>query len=126
MRFWFLLLVLGWRMRWLAKNNSAFQEKLEDKNIVLQFRTESGSVSRYYIMRNMAVVPCGGMHPQPDMCMSFKSAKYAFKTIMNASKDKSAFMVGMAARDIVVTGDAQEMMWFMSLMKFLPPQKKKS
>ena len=125
MKFWFLLLVLGWRMRWLAKNNSAFQEKLENKDIVLQFRTESGKVSRYYIIRDVSVRPCGGMHPKPDMCLSFKTASYAFDTIMNDSKDKMAFMKGMGIKDIVVTGDPQEMMWFMSLMKFLPPKKKK-
>lgn len=125
MKFWFLLLVLGWRMRWLAKNNDAFKEKLEDKDIILQFRTESGKVARYYIIREMRVRPCAGMHPKPDMCMSFKDAAYAFDTIMNASKDKMAFMKGMGSKDIVVTGDPQEMMWFMSLMKFLPPKKKK-
>ena len=44
---------------------------------------------------------------------------------MNASKDKMAFMKGMGTKDIVVTGEAQEMMWFMSLIKFFPPKKKK-
>lgn len=125
MKFWFLLLVLGWRMRWLAKHNDAFKEKLEEKDMILQFRTESGKVARYYIFKDQSVRPCGGMHPKPDMCMSFKDAKYAFDTIMNASKDKMAFMKGMGSKDIVVTGDPQEMMWFMSLMKFLPPKKKK-
>ena len=125
MKFWFLLLVLGWRMRWLANNNDAFKEKLEEKDIILQFRTESGKVARYFIIKNQTVKPFAGIHPQPNMCMSFKNARYAYATIMNASKDKMAFMKGMGTKEIVVTGEAQEMMWFMSLIKFFPPKKKK-
>lgn len=125
MKFWFLLLILGWRMRWLANHNDAFKEKLEEKDTILQFRTESGKVARYYIIRDLKVKPFAGIHPKPNMCMSFKDAAYAYSTIMNASKDKMAFMKGMGTKDIVVTGEAQEMMWFMSLIKFFPPKKKK-
>ena len=125
MQFWFLLLVLGWRLRWLANNNDAFKEKLEEKDIILQFRTASGMVARYFIIKNQTVKPFAGIHPQPNMCMSFKNAQYAYATIMNASKDKMAFMKGMGTKEIVVTGEAQEMMWFMSLIKFFPPKKKK-
>lgn len=125
MKFWFLLLVLGWRMRWLANNNDAFKEKLEEKDIILQFRTESGKVARYFKIKDLKVKPCGGIHPKPSMCMAFKDAKYAYNTIMNASKDKMVFMKGMGSKEIVVTGEAQEMMWFMSLIKFFPPKKKK-
>jgi hypothetical protein len=125
MKFWFLLLILGWRMRWLANHNDAFKEKLEGKDIILQFRTESAKVARYYIIKNQKVKPIAGIHPKPNMCMAFKDAKYAFETIMSASKDKMAFMKGMGSKDIVVTGEAQEMMWFMSLIKFFSPKKKK-
>ena len=125
MKFWFLLLVLGWRMRWLANNNDAFKEKLEEKDTVLQFRTESGKVARYFVIRDQKVKPCGGIHPKPNMCMSFKDAQYAFKAIMNVKKDKMAIMKGMGTKEIVVTGEAQEMMWFMGLVKFFPPKKKK-
>lgn len=126
MKFWFLLVILGWRMRWLGNNNDGFKEKLEGKDVVLQFRTEKGNVARHYIIRNMSVRPCGGIHSDPSMCMSFKDAEYAYKTITRASKDKTAFMEGMGNKDIIVSGDPQEMMWFMSLMKFLPPKKKKN
>ncbi len=125
MRFWILLLILGWRMRWLAKHNDAFREKLENKDVVLQFRTASGKVARYYVIQNQSVTPHGGIHPKPNMCMNFRDALYAYETIMKAGKDPMVFMKGMGTKDIVVTGEASEMMWFMSLMKFLPPKKKK-
>ena len=125
MRFWILLLLLGWRMRWLAKHNDAFKEKLANKDTVLQLRTASGKVARYYLIKDEQVAPHGGVHAKPTICLSFRDAKYAYETIMKAGKDQMVFMKGMGTKDIVVTGDPAEMMWFMSLMTFLPPKKKK-
>ena len=125
MRFWILLLILGWRMRWLANNNEKFREKLENKDIVLQLRTASGKVARHYVVKDLKVVPHGGVHAKPNISLSFRDAQYAYETIMKASKDQMVFMKGMGSKDIVVNGDPAEMMWFMSLMKFLPPKKKK-
>lgn len=125
MKFWILLLILGWRMRWLAKHNDAFREKLAGKDIVLQLRTASGKVARHYVIRNETVTPHGGVHPKADIALTFRDAAYAYDTILKAGKDKMVFMKGMGSRDIVVNGDPAEMMWFMSLMKFLPPKKKK-
>lgn len=125
MRFWILLLLLGWRMRWLANHNDAFKDKLTGKDTVLQLRTASGKVARYYVIKDEQVTPHGGVHPKPTICLSFRDAKYAYETIMKAGKDQMVFMKGMGTKDIVVTGDPAEMMWFMSLMRFLPPKKKK-
>lgn len=125
MRFWILLLILGWRMRWLAKHDEKFREKLAGKDIVLQLRTASGKVARYYVIKDQQVAPHGGVHAKPSIALSFRDAKYAYETIMKAGKDQMVFMKGMGTKDIVVNGDPAEMMWFMSLMKFLPPKKKK-
>ena len=125
MRFWILLLILGWRMRWLAKHNEQFREKLENKDIVLQMRPASGKVARYYIVKDQAVAPHGGLHDKPSIALTFRDALYAYETIMKAGKDPMVFMKGMGSKDIVVNGEPAEMMWFMSLMKFLPPKKKK-
>lgn len=125
MRFWILLLILGWRMRWLAKNNENFRDKLQNKDIVLQLQTASGKVARHYIIRDQRVVPVGGLHDKPTINLSFRDALYAYETIMKAGKDPMVFMKGMGSKDIVVSGDPADMMWFMSLMKFLPPKKKK-
>ena len=125
MRFWILLLILGWRMRWLARHNEKFREKLANKDIILQLRTASGKVARYYVVRNDTVSPHGGLHSQPTIALTFRDARYAYDTIMKAGKDQMVFMKGMGSKDIVVNGDPAEMIWFMSLMKFLPPKKKK-
>lgn len=125
MKFWFLLWVLGLRMSWLSRKNEDFQRKLEGQDIVLQFRTESGNVARHYVVKNGNVHANPGLADSPSMTLAFRDAEFAYDTIMAASKDPSIFMQGMQAQDIKVTGDVGLMMWFMGLMKYLPPKKKK-
>ena len=124
MRFWILLWLLGWRMRWLARHNGDFKNKLDGKNVVIQFRTADGRVARYYQVQQQAMRSVSGQHPQPTIGMTFKDAGFAFDVIVKTMKDKSAMMQAMGSRDIVLEGDAQEMMWLMSLFKYLPPRKK--
>ena len=42
MKFSLVLLVLGWRLRWLASRNPGFQKQLENRNVVMQWRTFAG------------------------------------------------------------------------------------
>lgn len=125
MRFWILLFLLGWRMRWLAKHNDAFKSKLGEKNAIIQFRTEDGKVARHIIVQQQMLQSISGLHSEPTMCLAFKDAKYAFGLILKTARDRMAIMKAMGSRDVVVTGEAQDMMWFMGLFKFLPPRKKK-
>ncbi|MCG8316416.1 MAG: helicase [Pseudomonadales bacterium] len=125
MKFWFLLWVLGLRMWWLARNSEDFQRKLEDQDIVLQFQTHDGGIARHYVIKQERVHPVSGQHPNPSLTLSFKDAAYAVDTLMRAGKDPMIFMKGMQTQDIKALGDVGLMMWFMGLVKFLKPKKKK-
>jgi len=113
------------RMAWLSRNNEDFQRQLDGKELVLQFRTDSGNVARHYGVSSGRVRHYPGLADKPTMTLSFKDAKFAFQTIMAASKDPSVFMQGMQAQHIKASGDMGLLMWFMGLMKYLPPKKKK-
>jgi hypothetical protein len=41
------------------------------------------------------------------------------------AKDKNAFMAGIQNKDLVISGDFAEVMWFQGLTKYLKPNKKK-
>ncbi|OUS06519.1 hypothetical protein A9Q81_03050 [Gammaproteobacteria bacterium 42_54_T18] len=125
MKFWIMLLILGWRMSWLSRHNEGFQKQLDGKDFVLQFRTIDGGVGRHYQVSNGSVTAFPGVHQQPSMTLSFKDSAYAFETIMAAGKDPAVFMKGMQAQDIKTDGDVSLMMWFMGISKYLPPKKKK-
>jgi len=125
MKFWIMLLILGWRMSWLSRHNEGFQKQLDGKDFVLQFRTTDGGIGRHYHVANGRVIASPGIHQKPSMTLAFKDAGYAFETIMAAGKDPAVFMKGMQAQDIKTDGDVSLMMWFMGISKYLPPKKKK-
>lgn len=125
MKFWIMLLLLGWRMSWLSRHNEGFQKQLEGKDFVLQFRTIDGKVARHYHVANGRVQASPGVNPKPSMTLAFKDSAYAFETIMAAGKDPAIFMKGIQAQDIKTEGDVSLMMWFMGVSKYLPPKKKK-
>lgn len=126
MKFWIMLWLLGLRMWWLARNNEDFQRKLADQDIVLQFQTHDGRIARHYVIKSERVHPFGGQHPEPSLTLSFKDAAFAVDTIQKAGKDPMIFMKGMQTQDIKALGDVGLMMWFMGLVKYLKPKKKKS
>lgn len=125
MKFWLILLVLGWRMRWLAWRSDEFRAKLNGKDMVMQWRTKAGTPARWFHFLPNKVVARSGLHPNASVTLSFDSAAYAVETLMQASKNQMVFMQGMQENKIKIEGDASQLMWFMSLMKYLAPKKKK-
>ena len=124
MKFWLILLVLGWRLRWLAWRNAEFRGKLAGKDMVMQWRTKAGAPARSFHFLPNRIIPRAGLHPNPSVTLSFEDAHYAVKTLMEAGKNQMAFMAGMQEGKIKIEGDASQLMWFMTLMKYIAPKKK--
>ena len=126
MRFWLVMLLLGWRMRWLAWRNPDFRRKLEGRDMVMQWCTMKGAPARWYHFLHGKVISRPGMHQNPSVSVRFESAPYAFETLRQAGRNKMVFMEGMGKGRIRIDGDPGELMWFMSLMKYIAPRKKKA
>ena len=124
MKFWLMLLILGWRLRWLAWRNKEFQQAIVAKDMVMQWRTHAGHPSRWYHFNNGQMRVHGGIHGDPTVTLNFENAKYAADTLMEAGKNQMVFMQGMQEGKIKIEGNAGELMWFMSLMKYIVPKKK--
>lgn len=125
MKFWLMLLVLGWRLRWLAWRNADFRQAIAGKDMVMQWRTQAGHPSRWFQFSNERVVARGGLHPKADVALNFQDAAYAAATLIEAGKNQMVFMQGMQEGKIKIEGNAGELMWFMTLMKYIMPKKKK-
>ncbi|MEE3320749.1 MAG: hypothetical protein VX258_08665 [Pseudomonadota bacterium] len=125
MKFALVLLILGWRLRWLAWRDEGFRKQLENRNVVMQWRTFTGKPARWFHFTPGKVVAKGGINPSPTVTLNFKDADYAFATLKQAGKNQMAFMEGMQAGDIKIEGDPGQLMWFMTLMKFIMPGGKK-
>ncbi|MDX1803088.1 MAG: hypothetical protein R3292_03340 [Alcanivorax sp.] len=125
MRFALVLLILGWRLRWLAWRNAGFRKQLENRNVIMQWRTFAGKPARCFHFTPGKVSVYRGIHSGPSVTLNFRDANYAFHTLMVAGKNQMAFMEGMQAGDIRIEGDPGQLMWFMTLMKFIMPGGKK-
>lgn len=124
MKFRFLLLILGWRMGWLARRREDFRARLEQRDITMQWCTFDGAVARWYHFQPGRVSSHAGLNPEPSITLSFRDADYAVKTLQAAGKSQVAFMEGIQTGDIKIEGDAGHLMWFMTLMKHIAPAKK--
>ena len=123
--FWFILVVLGLRLRWLAWRNPGFRKQLENRDVIMQWRTREGSPARWYHFLPGKVRVGQGLHPSPSVGLEFEDSEYAVQTLKEASKNQAVFMAGMQQGKIKITGDPGHLMWFMTLLKFIAPAKKK-
>jgi len=124
--FRFVLWVLALRLRWLGKHHPEVRKRIAEKHFVMQWRTRSGKPARWFYFRGTGISSGRGLHNAPNTTLNFKDAAYAFRILREASKNQMAFMQGMQAGDIKVEGDAAGLMWFMTLMPYLPPKKRKT
>jgi len=125
MRFWLMMLILGWRLRWLGWRNPDFRKQLENRDVVMQWRTHGGSPARWFHFMPGRVSVGSGVHPKPSVTLNFESAAYAADTLIESGKNQMAFMTGMQQGKIKIAGDPGHLMWFMTLMKYIMPKKKK-
>jgi hypothetical protein len=125
MLFRLLLWVLGWRLHWLSRRHPAFQALLQGKDRrVIQFQTFNGRIARHFWVDDMRFRSRAGTHEQPAMTLAFEDARYAVDTLMGAGRNPMVFMQGVQAQRIRMAGDGMLMMWFVGLVKFLPPARK--
>lgn len=125
MKFRLLLLLLGWRLAWLAGHRDGFRRQLEHRDVVMQWRTFDGTVARWYHFRPGRVDSHGGLHSSPSVTLNFRDDDYAVRVLRAAGRNQMAFMEGMQTGDIKIEGDPGHLMWFMTLMKFITPGKAK-
>ena len=126
MGFRLLMLILAWRLRWLGRHDEEFKQKLQKRQVVMQWRTFAGKPARWYHFQGSGVTSASGLHPQTSVALNFRDAAYAFATLKAAGKNQMVFMEGMQKGHIKIEGDAAQLMWFMSLMKHIMPKKRKS
>lgn len=121
-KFKFLLWALAQMLKKSAKNNPACAEYIDGKDVVFQIQTESGS-GRHFTVKDGKVKSSAGLTEEPTFTLSFKDAATGMSIL--TAKDKNAFMTGIQNKDLVISGNFAEVMWFQGLTKFLKPSKKK-
>lgn len=124
MKFRFLLWMLGRLMAKASRENPAFQQQLEGRDLVFQLHTLDGKLARHFIVKNQRVTSKRGPAEAPAFAIGFKDAAYGFAT-MTAKNKQLAFMQGIQDKAIQIQGNPALVMWFQGLTKYLMPKKKR-
>ena len=128
MLFRFLLWILAWRIRSLAKNNAGFRRVIGDYRVVLQFKTRDGKVQRYYGFDAGKTTSAAGLHPDPTMAFVFNNPKEAMELIRRMGEnpeDKTIFIMAIKEGLLSIEGDMAYLTWFQAISKYFGPEEKK-
>lgn len=125
MLFRLVLWLLALRLRWLGKRNAEVKKRLQQQDFVMQWRTVAGHPARWYNFTPHGITSRKGLHPNAQTSIHFKDASTAMSVLKRSAKNQMVFMEAMQSGDVKVDGDASKLMWFMSIMPFIGPQRQR-
>lgn len=123
MKFRLLLWMLGRLMAKASRDNPAFRQQLEGRDLVFQLHTQDGKIARHFIVSEQRVSSKRGTIADPAFAIGFKDAAYGFATL-TAKNKQLAFMQGIQNKDIQIQGNPALVIWFQGLTKYLRPKRK--
>ena len=118
MKFRFLLWMLGRLMAKASRDNPAFRQQLEGRDLVFQLHTLDGKVARHFIVENQRITSKRGLASAPAFAIGFKDGAYGYATL-TAQNKQLAFMQGIQNKDIQIQGNPALVIWFQGLTKYL-------
>ena len=121
LKFKFLLWMFTQLLRRQIKNNPDCARYVAGKDLVFQIRTDAG-VGRTFTIRKGSIRSVAGLVDQPQFTFSFKDAHKGF-AILSAKDSQAAFLRGLGSKDLTISGNFLEVMWFQGLTAFLQPPK---
>ncbi|WP_241021474.1 helicase [Burkholderia sp. Ac-20353] len=108
-------------MKKQVRKNPNCARYIEGKDLVFQIRTVSG-IGRHFVIQDGAIRSFSGLAAHPRFTLTFKDAAKGFE-ILSSKESQAAFLKGLGSRDLVISGDFLEVMWFQGLTAFLQPLK---
>lgn len=117
MKFKFLLWALTRLLQRAVKNNPACATYVEGKELVFQIQT-LGGIGRNFNIKNGKVGSAAGLTHSPKFTLTFRDATRGF-AILSAKNGKEAFLSALHDKDLVISGDFVEVMWFQGLTEYL-------
>ncbi|MDD7804920.1 MAG: helicase [Endozoicomonas sp. (ex Botrylloides leachii)] len=124
MKFRLMLWALAFLMGRASKKNESFRKQLEGQRLTFQIRSLNGA-SRVYTVKDLQVTSRSGSCQNPTFDIAFQTPEVGFDTF-TAKNTKLAFMEGIQAKKIMISGEFPKVIWFQGLIKYLLPKKKKA
>ena len=120
-KFRFLLWAFAHLLQRKINNDPKAARYVRGKSLSFQIRTASG-VGRHYVIENGVVRSSAGLTNGAQFTLSFINAAKGFE-ILSAKDAQPAFLRGVGRKDLVISGDYLELLWFQGLTAFLQPPK---
>jgi molybdopterin guanine dinucleotide-containing S/N-oxide reductase-like protein len=98
-------------MRVQARRYPEVREWLGRENLVAQVKIRDDSQGRYYVFHNGKVISRHGIHPKPDVLMSFQDAAVAAR-ILRPKRDQLEFLSAAKTFQLEVSGADHLVTWF--------------
>lgn len=119
-KFKFLLWVMTKLMQRAIKTKPACAQYVAGKRLEFQIRTADGA-GRYFRIQDGQVKSYPGLSKAPQFTLSFRNAAKGFE-ILSAKDGKEAFLAALGDKDLDISGDFVEVMWFQGFTEYLQPQ----
>ncbi len=121
LKFKFLLWAFALLLQRKINNDPHCARYVQGKRLAFQIRTDSGA-GRHYVIENGAVRSSAGLTDNAQFTLSFVNADKGFE-ILSAKDAQPAFLRGVGSKDLVISGDFLQVLWFQGLTAFLQPPK---
>jgi hypothetical protein len=121
LKFKFLLWAFAQILKRKIRSDADCARYVATKRLVFQIRTGSGA-GRYFVIEGGAIRSFAGLAANPQFTFSFKDATKGFATL-SAKDSQAAFLRAVGSKDLTISGDFQEVMWFQGLTAYLQPPK---
>lgn len=113
-----ILYSLSHVLRLTAIRHPAMAAFMARKNCVAQIRLRDGSIARHYIFRGGKLSTRPGLHPRPDVTMSFRDLRTAL-TFMIPPVNQADVVHAAKTFKVVVDGCDELIVWFMQLLNMV-------
>ena len=123
-KFKLLLWMLTKLLQRAVKTNPKCASYVKDKNVTFQIQTASGE-GRYFEVKNGKIKSYVGQTKSTSFTFTFKTGRKGF-AVLSAKDSVNTFLTALKTKDLVITGNFVDVMWFQSLVDFIQPQPKSS
>ena len=112
-----LLWGVGLAMKFAAWRYPAYRARLKEQNLIAQIRAKQG-VGRYFRIRDGKVSSRRGIHPNPDVVVTFKTARLAVR-IFTHPNDQLGRINAAKTFSMTLDGPEKKAIWFMFTLERL-------
>ncbi|NRB41308.1 MAG: hypothetical protein HRU20_23020 [Pseudomonadales bacterium] len=124
MFFRLMLWLMAKRIDTLVNSSDEFKQAMGNRVCVIQFKTANHSVARYFSFAAGKTKSSSGLHKNPALTFTFKSASIARNLILSMASDpsdKGKMVDAINLAKLRFEGDISLLAWFMDISDHFAP-----